>query len=52
MDVPRDSLEAVAITAKICSIDDIVQYLWIRIENRVHKTNWTLTTCGTLLVQL
>lgn len=52
VDVPRDSLEAVTITTKVGSIDDIVQHFWVGIENRVYKTNWTLTSDGALLVNL
>jgi hypothetical protein len=52
MDVPRHSLEAVAITAKVRPIHNIVQHSWIRIENRVHKADWTLAIYSPFLIQL
>lgn len=45
-------MEAVAITAKVGTIDDVIQHLWMSIEDWVYETDRSLAMYGSFLIKL
>ena len=51
-DSPFNSLESLTVTAKVGTIDNVVQDFWMGIKDWIHKPNWSLANCRSFLIQL